>query len=76
MAERPKTPLLDQIDLPSDLNGLSDLQLRTLADELRAETISAVSETGGHLGAGLGVVSGTAAWSTPVASQCGGDASR
>jgi 1-deoxy-D-xylulose-5-phosphate synthase len=61
MAERPKTPLLDQIDLPSDLNGLSDLQLRTLADELRAETISAVSETGGHLGAGLGVVELTVA---------------
>ncbi len=61
MAERPKTPLLDQIDLPSDLNGLSDLQLRALANELRAETISAVSETGGHLGAGLGVVELTVA---------------
>ncbi|MFT7369801.1 MAG: 1-deoxy-D-xylulose-5-phosphate synthase [Alteromonas macleodii] len=61
MAERPKTPLLDQIDLPSDLNGLTDVQLRTLAHELRAETISAVSETGGHLGAGLGVVELTVA---------------
>jgi 1-deoxy-D-xylulose-5-phosphate synthase len=61
MAERPKTPLLDCIDLPNDLNGLSDSQLRTLADELRAETISAVSETGGHLGAGLGVVELTVA---------------
>ncbi|HCP82376.1 MAG TPA: 1-deoxy-D-xylulose-5-phosphate synthase [Octadecabacter sp.] len=61
MAERPKTPLLDQIDLPSDLNGLSDTQLSTLASELRAETISAVSETGGHLGAGLGVVELTVA---------------
>ena len=61
MAERPKTPLLDQIDLPSDLNGLDDAQLNTLAGELRAETISAVSETGGHLGAGLGVVELTVA---------------
>jgi 1-deoxy-D-xylulose-5-phosphate synthase len=52
---------LDCIDLPNDLNGLSDSQLRTLADELRAETISAVSETGGHLGAGLGVVELTVA---------------
>ncbi|AGI69931.1 1-deoxy-D-xylulose-5-phosphate synthase Dxs [Octadecabacter antarcticus 307] len=61
MAERPMTPLLDQIDLPSDMNGLSDAQLRRLADELRAETISTVSETGGHLGAGLGVVELTVA---------------
>ncbi|MCL4144176.1 UNVERIFIED_CONTAM: hypothetical protein GTU68_019411 [Idotea baltica] len=61
MAERPQTPVLDRIDLPSDLKGLSDAQLRTLADELRAETISAVSETGGHLGAGLGVVELTVA---------------
>ena len=61
MADRPKTPLLDHVDLPSDLNGLSDAQLRTLADELRAETISTVSETGGHLGAGLGVVELTVA---------------
>lgn len=61
MAERPHTPTLDQIDLPSDLNGLSDAQLRTVAQELRAETISAVSETGGHLGAGLGVVELTVA---------------
>ena len=61
MADRPHTPTLDQVDLPSDLKGLSDAQLRTLADELRAETISAVSETGGHLGAGLGVVELTVA---------------
>lgn len=61
MSQRPHTPTLDQIDLPSDLNGLSDAQLRTVADELRAETISAVSETGGHLGAGLGVVELTVA---------------
>ena len=61
MAERPHTPTLDQIDLPSDLNGLNDGQLSTLADELRSEVISAVSETGGHLGAGLGVVEMTVA---------------
>ena len=58
---RPKTPLLDRIDLPADLKGLSVAELRQLADELRAETISAVSVTGGHLGAGLGVVELTVA---------------
>lgn len=58
---RPVTPLLDTIQSPADLKGLSDAQLRKLADELRAETISAVSETGGHLGAGLGVVEMTVA---------------
>lgn len=61
MTERPHTPTLDQIDLPGDLKGLNDAQLRKVADELRAETISAVSETGGHLGAGLGVVELTVA---------------
>ncbi|WP_281981234.1 1-deoxy-D-xylulose-5-phosphate synthase [Thalassorhabdomicrobium marinisediminis] len=61
MSDKPLTPTLDRIDLPSALNGLSDGQLRALADELRAETISAVSETGGHLGAGLGVVELTVA---------------
>ena len=50
------TPLLDTIALPDDLRGLGEEQLLQLADELRAETISAVSETGGHLGAGLGVI--------------------
>jgi 1-deoxy-D-xylulose-5-phosphate synthase len=58
---RPFTPLLDRIHSPADLRGLSDAQLRQVADELRAETISAVSETGGHLGAGLGVVELTVA---------------
>jgi 1-deoxy-D-xylulose-5-phosphate synthase len=53
--------LLDTIDTPSDLRRLKPEQLRQLADELRAETISAVSVTGGHLGAGLGVVELTAA---------------
>ena len=61
MSDRPQTPLLDTISLPSDLKRLSDGELRMLADELRAETISAVSETGGHLGAGLGVVELTVA---------------
>ena len=56
-----KTPLLDRVTLPADLKGLSDRELRQLADELRAETISAVSVTGGHLGAGLGVVELTVA---------------
>jgi 1-deoxy-D-xylulose-5-phosphate synthase len=57
----PQTPLLDQVKLPADLRKLEERQLRQLADELRAETISAVSVTGGHLGAGLGVVELTVA---------------
>ncbi|MDE4145560.1 MAG: 1-deoxy-D-xylulose-5-phosphate synthase [Pseudophaeobacter sp. bin_em_oilr2.035] len=61
MSERPHTPLLDQIARPADLKGLSDRQLTQVADELRQETVSAVSETGGHLGAGLGVVELTVA---------------
>ena len=59
--DRPKTPVLDRVNLPSDLKSLSDRELHQLADELRAETISAVSVTGGHLGAGLGVVELTVA---------------
>ncbi len=51
-----KTPLLDIVNKPSELRQLEKKQLKQLADELRTETISAVSETGGHLGAGLGVV--------------------
>ncbi len=58
---RPETPLLDRVNLPADLKGFSDAELHRLADELRAETISAVSETGGHLGAGLGVIELTVA---------------
>src|SRR6201993_5045023 len=50
------TPLLDRVRFPADLRNFSPEQLRQLADELRAETIDAVSVTGGHLGAGLGVV--------------------
>ena len=55
------TPILDQVELPSDLRQLSDSQLATLARELRAETISVVSETGGHLGSSLGVIELTVA---------------
>jgi 1-deoxy-D-xylulose-5-phosphate synthase len=58
---RPNTPLLDAIETPEDLRKLPQGELRALADELRAETISAVSVTGGHLGAGLGVVELTVA---------------
>ena len=58
---RPTTPTLDRIQSPADMKALSDRDLKRLADELRAETISAVSETGGHLGAGLGVVELTVA---------------
>jgi 1-deoxy-D-xylulose-5-phosphate synthase len=56
-----KTPLLDQVKTPSDLRRLQPGQLRQVADELRQETINAVSVTGGHLGAGLGVVELTVA---------------
>ena len=55
------TPLLDDIQKPADTRSLSEDQLRQLADELRAETIDAVAQTGGHLGAGLGVVELTVA---------------
>ena len=51
-----RTPLLDRVNLPADLRALPESDLRQVADELRAETVSAVSVTGGHLGAGLGVV--------------------
>jgi 1-deoxy-D-xylulose-5-phosphate synthase len=61
LSDRPHTPLLDQVHSPADLKRLGDAQLGQLAQELRAETISAVSETGGHLGAGLGVVELTVA---------------
>ncbi len=57
----PDTPLLDQVHIPADTREFDIPQLRQLADELRAETIDAVSVTGGHLGAGLGVVELTVA---------------
>lgn len=61
--ERPSTgfPLLDRVHSPADMRDMDDAELRMLADELRAETIAAVSQTGGHLGAGLGVVELTVA---------------
>ena len=61
MSDRPHTPLLDTINSPADIRALDKDQLPQLADELRAEMISAVSVTGGHLGAGLGVVELTVA---------------
>jgi len=61
MTDRPFTPLLDTVGTPDELRHLPRERLRQLADELRAETISAVSATGGHLGAGLGVVELTVA---------------
>ncbi len=61
MSARPQTPLLDQVNLPEDLKRFSDAELVQIAQELRSETIAAVSETGGHLGAGLGVVELTVA---------------
>ena len=61
MADLPSTPLLDTVSTPADLRTLKPEQLRQLADELRAETISAVGTTGGHLGSGLGVVELTTA---------------
>ncbi|WAC24776.1 1-deoxy-D-xylulose-5-phosphate synthase [Blastomonas sp. SL216] len=61
MTNLPETPLLDTVNTPADLRQLKSTQLRQLADELRQEVISAVSVTGGHLGAGLGVVELTTA---------------
>ncbi|WP_310621017.1 1-deoxy-D-xylulose-5-phosphate synthase [Flexibacterium corallicola] len=56
-----KTPLLDRVNSPADLKCMTNDELKIIAEELRAETINAVSETGGHLGAGLGVVELTVA---------------
>jgi 1-deoxy-D-xylulose-5-phosphate synthase len=61
MTEASNTPLLDTVRVPADLRKLSERQLAQLASELRQETIDAVSITGGHLGAGLGVVELTVA---------------
>jgi 1-deoxy-D-xylulose-5-phosphate synthase len=61
MSDKPVTPVLDRVQTPADMKGLSDGELTQLADDLRAETIAAVSQTGGHLGAGLGVVELTVA---------------
>ena len=61
MTDRPNTPLLDRVTRPADLKQFTDAELIRLAHELRSETVSAVSVTGGHLGAGLGVVELTVA---------------
>ncbi|MEO9529433.1 MAG: 1-deoxy-D-xylulose-5-phosphate synthase [Roseibium sp.] len=61
VSSKPDTPLLDKVLSPADLRELDETQLQQLAEELRAETIDAVSITGGHLGAGLGVVELTVA---------------
>lgn len=61
MTDQPITPVLDRVRYPSDLRRLTDAELAQCADELRAETISAVSVTGGHLGSSLGVVELTVA---------------
>jgi 1-deoxy-D-xylulose-5-phosphate synthase len=61
VAESSKTPLLDLVQTPADLRRLETGQLRQLADELRQETVDAVAVTGGHLGAGLGVIELTVA---------------
>jgi len=61
LSQPSKTPLLDLISTPADLRRLEASQLRQLADELRQETIDAVAVTGGHLGAGLGVIELTVA---------------
>ena len=61
MSDRPVTPLLDKVQFPAELRALSKEDLPQLAEELRQEVISAVSVTGGHLGAGLGVVELTVA---------------
>jgi 1-deoxy-D-xylulose-5-phosphate synthase len=61
LSESSKTPLLDRILVPNDLKNLSADQLKQLANELRTETVDAVAKTGGHLGAGLGVIELTVA---------------
>ena len=61
MDQASKTPLLDRVQTPQDLRRLPEKDLRQLCDELRQETIDAVSVTGGHLGAGLGVIELTVA---------------
>src|SRR3979411_693963 len=61
MDQGSKTPLIDRVKTPADLRAIPEKDLRQLVDELRHETIDAVSVTGGHLGAGLGVVELTVA---------------
>lgn len=59
--EKPETPLLDTVNYPVHMKNLTKVQLQQLSDELRTEMVFAVSQTGGHLGSGLGVVELTVA---------------
>ena len=61
MTNRPYTPFLDSVAGPAELRRMNDTAIANLADDVRAEVISAVSETGGHLGSSLGVVELTVA---------------
>lgn len=61
LTQSPHTPILDKVSVPSDLDHIEDSELPALAEDVRAEMIDAVSRTGGHLGAGLGVVELTVA---------------
>ncbi|MEM9054428.1 MAG: 1-deoxy-D-xylulose-5-phosphate synthase N-terminal domain-containing protein, partial [Pseudomonadota bacterium] len=61
MTDLKNTRLLDEVNTPADMKGRSREELKQLADEVRTEVIDAVSVTGGHLGAGLGVVELTVA---------------
>jgi len=61
MTNRPHTPFLDRISGPADIRRMNDTAIANLADDVRAEVVSAVSETGGHLGSSLGVVELTVA---------------
>jgi 1-deoxy-D-xylulose-5-phosphate synthase len=61
LTQSPHTPILDKVSVPSDLDHIEDNELPALAEDVRAEMIDAVSRTGGHLGAGLGVVELTVA---------------
>jgi len=61
MTNRPHTPFLDNVSCPADIRRMNDAAIASLADDVRAEVVSAVSETGGHLGSSLGVVELTVA---------------
>ena len=52
----PKTPVLDKVNLPEDIKNLTPVELKTLADDVRAHMLYSVGQSGGHLGGGLGVV--------------------
>ena len=60
-SEIPVTPILDKVVLPADIKSLSPVELKTLADDVRAHMLYSVGQSGGHLGGGLGVVELTVA---------------